>query len=483
MMERIRARAARRASGGGRTSQEFAVPLPLRGLFTRAKTAEMSNLYAAEMMNLRSNGLSLGMRPGVEWVSSPSQVLQRIPFEFAAAEGYVELQPGQAKFGLTTFIRSFNGQATTASISSNLIFADGLSMPFRFDGTTFHEGAWTTSTGVNQDQFDGVLAHHDRLFFWRTRGGDVEFYYGELGAVQGALTRFPLGRLGNVTGRIETMRSLTLDAGNNVNDVLAIFMTTGQILIYEGFDPGDADDWRLSVRVMAAPPMSGRTMTAVGSDVWMLTRQGIVSVADSVRSSVLAFVSDISQPVSSEIVALIEQGGTTWQMATAADGSMILINAIKDGAAKQFIYYLESKSWAMADIPAREFIGLGQELQITGFDGRLGTLKHGGSTEMITARWVTSWFRRGQMGGMHYLLPTILADGPLTIRVVLLSDLNGTGIDIAESEETVTIEPEEDEGGRVALSDVIQLDAVGQTFQLTIEVTAKWMELVSLQAA
>lgn len=483
-MRRYKKMRAARSSGGIGLSREFDVPLPLKGLFTRAKTAELSGLYAAELKNWRSNGTYLTTRPGLSWQGSPSPVRQRIPFEFASATGYIELRDTEARFGSLNYVRPFDGRATTAVISGHVIMADGLANPTLFNGEEFIEGNWTTGTNVDPKSFDGVLAHHDRLFFWKANGSDVEFYYGDIGAITGALTRFPLGRLGNITGRILTMRSLTINAGNDYDDVLAIFTTTGQIIVYSGLNPGDEDDWRLSARVQAAPPLSVRGFTQVGSDLWMMTRTGIVSVADSLQRSVLALVSTISEQIHSEIIRLVEAGSATWSLHTAPDGSMVIINRVSDMGAEQFILYMDSRTWATADMQVRDFHGIaGGDPQVTGLDGRLGTLVHSGTDEVISCRWVSSWFRLGRGGGLSYMLPTIIGKGPLTLRIVILSDENGTATDIAESEQTITIQPEESGGTTVSLSDVIALDAVGATYQLQLEVSASWMQFISLQAA
>jgi hypothetical protein len=61
------------------------------------------------------------------------------------------------------------------------------------------------------------------------------------------------------------MLTLTVDAGFNTNDVLCIATNTGDLVLYGGLDPGDADDWNLVARVKAAPPVSPRDAGAPGT--------------------------------------------------------------------------------------------------------------------------------------------------------------------------------------------------------------------------
>ena len=484
MRQRLAARAARRQQSGQASAREISIPLPLRGLFTKAKTAQVSNLFAAELMNLRSNGVSMVTRPAVEWATrGASQVMQRIPFEFGGASYYIELSPLEARAGGYSVDRAFNGRATWAHNSGNVLIADGLGLPIRFNGAGFTEAAFTATAGPNPADCDGIISHHDRIYLWKT-GGDLEFLVSrEVGAVQGEMSRYPLGRLGNITGSIHSMTSLTIDAGHGMNDVLCIITTSGHMILFEGLDPMDAEDWRLLGRIEGATPIGSRAFAQIGGDAWMLTAQGPISVGQAVRESVLALVSEVSQAISDEINALVESGPAEWQMFTARDGSMVVINRVANGEASQYVFYLDSKSWATMDVPARDWHNLGGKPQVTGFDGRLGRIWHTGRDETITARWVSSWFEAGGAASVKYVEPTIMAAGPMSVRVVVLSDNNDTAADIAEAEQTVTLEPEEGGASRVTLSQIIPTDASGKRFQITLEVTARWAEITGLLAA
>lgn len=481
-MRRQQAMRSRRQAQGGAIARETQIPLPLRGVLQQARGANVSNLYAAELVNWRSNGLSLVTRPGLDWQGDPSTVLQRIPYEFSGVPRYIELQPNEATCGAASFSRLFSGTAMSAAISSNVVIVDGFGNPVRFNGTDFSEAIFTTDTGADPRRLNGVVAHQDRLFFWNT--DEPDFYYAdEVGGIQGNLIRFPLSRLGNVTGKIVAMRSLTIDAGNDINDALAIFMSTGQIITYRGLDPGDAENWQQMNRVQASPPIGRDSFTQVGADVWMLTPNGVVSVSESLSSSTLALVSELSVTIAEEIKALVDADPTArWSLFTARDGSMVVINRTKNTSAQQFIYYPLSRSWATGTAAVRTFQNLGTSFSATGFDGRLGAFSTENGTELITARWVSSWFNVGRSASLCWIKPVIRAKGPLSVRLVVLTDRRDTAADIAESEQTITMEPEGDDGGIVTLDDLFTCDAEGESFQMTLEITATWAEIISVTA-
>jgi hypothetical protein len=470
--------------------REVTLPLPLRGLFAPSKSAEVNGMFAGELSNWQSDGVSIETRTPY-LVTTERTALQRVPYEFGASARYVLLTPEVAVAGGASLTRAFDGRASHAAISSQVVIADGLGDPFRYTGTSFEPCAFTfTVPDVDAASFDGVVAHQGRLYFWKSNG-DLEFYYGGVGAVTGPLERFPLGRLGSITGEMVAAVSLSVDAGQNTNDALCIFTSTGEIVVYGGSNPGDANDWNLITVVKASPPLGRDAFAKVGTDVWMITPMGVISIQKSISEGILALAGAVSAAISAEVLALVRAGQADWQMHTAADGSMVILNRVDAAGARQFCYLTNTKSWFTADYPARKWHNLGGRTEFTEFKtGPYGTalcrLDHSGtSEEPITARWVSSWFAAGWGSSIAYLRPTIIARAPLTVTFTVLSDHNETARDIAEAIQTVTLVPDDDAdpGGTVALNDIVACDAVGAEFQLQIEVTAPWAKIVSIKAA
>lgn len=480
MRRSAQARAQRSAGVGVGT--DIPVPLPLRGLFSEARRGEVAGFFAGELLNWESTGAALRIRPPVAILSEPSAVLRRIPFEFGADPRYIEIYADRAECGDASITRAFSASCAVAYISGQAVIADGLGVPVRFDGSAFHEMTIAPSTDIDPARFDGVIAHHDRLYFWES-GGDLDFYHSAtVGGVSGTFTRFPLGRLGNITGSIAALASLTIDAGHGMNDTLAVMTTTGEIVAYEGLNPADPQDWRLLTRVKAAAPIGNEGFARIGSDLWMMTATGLVSIMDSIRQGVLALVGNVSRPIAQDIMDAVEGEGGRWQIHAAADGARIIVNQITDARSRQWVFHVEGQAWSNTDYPAAGFHNLGGRTQMTMRDGALAEMRgQANPNELITARWVSSWFRLPRATALRLLHPTIISAGPVTLRVVVLSDHDGTAADISQSEQIVTVEPDRP-GARVALNERIACDAVGATFQLHIEVTAAWAEIVNLRA-
>lgn len=472
-------RAAARQSGA-HLSQEVEFPLPLRGVMSEVRSAEFSGLHAAELNNLRSDGSSI-LTPENYTVQSGAGI-GYVPFEFGNSTIPILVTSSGLSRNGVSYPVNMTEVPSFGYISSNAIMAIPNVGVIRYDGTAFSSAEYT-SGDITVSELDGFTAHQDRAFLW-SKGQGLDFYYGDVGAVTGPLTQFPLGRLGNITGTIKAIRSLTVDAGHGMNDVLAIFTSTGQIITYEGVDPGDALDWRQQARIKVAPVISENGFVEVGSDLWMLTGAGVVSVQGSLRQGSLALIDTITDTIQDDLVEKLAEGGN-WSMHLSADSRRVFINRVFNDVSSQYIFHTDSKSFSVGDYPARNWHNEGLITKFTTIAGDTATLSKAGTEKTFSCRWVSSWFRVPRGVGLTYIRPTILANGPLEVKVVILSDHDGTGVDIAESEQTVSIEPDDpaDVGGRVSLNEIIGVDAVGEVFQLRMEIAATWAQIVNMKVA
>lgn len=471
-----------RASAGARgAGREAGIPLPLKGAFSDAGEAETNGRYAAQLTNMRSTGLLLETVPAFTYESAAGAVTSRASFDFGLSPYLLAFEPLEIH-APTDYARTNAEYPSIATISSNLLIADGHGPAVRFDGTAITEAAFTVETSADPDDFDGIIAHHDIPYLWK-RGGPLEFYYGDIGAVTGALARFPLDRLGNISGGMHSMASFTLDAGHGMNDVLAIFTTTGDVVVYEGLDPGDEQDWRLSGRFRIAPPVGTRAFANVGGDLWILTKSGVVSLVTTIRQNAMALVSQVTRPVMQEIIEAMEQGGE-WQLHAAANSGMIIVNWLYGGAAKQWVYFPDSQAWASANYPARHWHNHLGNTEFTSLTGRLCQITYTrGAGEAMTAVLHSGWIRAGG-GGIAAIIPTIKAKGSLSVRLAVLSDHDETPADLDEAWQTVTLEPETDPTGgeTIRLGDEFGCDASGDVYQIRMEVTAPWAQIINLRA-
>jgi len=479
-VQRSRAAQAERNASRGQAS-EVPWPLPVRGLYSDAKSAEINGAMAEVLDNWKSNGISLEMRDGFG-LQGADAAMQHIIYEFGADPDYIKVFADKMSIGGSDYFATFSGDISHTTLSSNVMLADGINPILRCDGAQIIDAEITTDTGKLSSEFDGLFSHHDRIYAWDS--DELAFYYGDIGAVTGELTRFPLDRLGNLSGTVKIIHSMTYDASHGMNDILVVITSTGWIILYEGLDPGDINDWRLIGRVKTAAPVSKFAIQSFGSDLWMLTARGVVSLKESLSSGALALTSKIAQPISDLIIADVNayKDSSGWQMIARPDGTDVLLNVPTATGYKQYVFTIEVSAWSTSNYPARWWHDAFGRLEFTDTDGNLCRVQVGNDDGAeITATFYTSWVRIPRKSEIAYMIPTIIADGELTVKITVLSDHDDTPGDIAQSEQIIVIRPD-NPGSRVALNEVVGVGVTGRVFQARFEITGNNVSFENLIA-
>lgn len=164
-------------------------------------------------------------------------------------------------------------QFDDASGGARMGFVNGADAPQFFNGSAI--AAMTVSgTGLTVANLDGINVFKSRTYFWDSRTQD--FWYSEVGALGGTLTKFPLGRVHGTGGNLTFMATWTRDGGAGADDLAVFAMSSGDVLIYAGSNPGDAADWSLVGHFKVGAPLSIRGYQKVGGDLWVMTKGGYI---------------------------------------------------------------------------------------------------------------------------------------------------------------------------------------------------------------
>jgi hypothetical protein len=195
--------------------------------------------------------------------------------------------------GLPVLVRSGqnSGNYAAAQLSNaagNWLLAtnDAGDYVLRFDGTT-----WTT---LSADQITGpagtpvehghglsyVWKYRNRLFFIEV--GSMNAWYLGIDSIGGALLKIPLSGAASKGGHLICGFSWSLDAGDGISEKNCFMTNLGEILIFEGTDPGNAASWRQQGRYHISPPMGINAHLQVGGDVLIATVDGIVPLSQAI---------------------------------------------------------------------------------------------------------------------------------------------------------------------------------------------------------
>jgi len=165
-----------------------------------------------------------------------------------------------------------------------LIAANGAVAPVYYNGTAFADTVITGTSGVitlDPRTLVDVMDHKGRLFF--VQEDSLRVWFLAPFAIQGEAELLDLGPIFDKGGSIICQATWTLDGGSGADD-LAVFVTTqGQVAVYQGLDPSDANNWALVGVYDLGLPLSRRSLIKYGSDLVLLTTDGVVPLSQALK--------------------------------------------------------------------------------------------------------------------------------------------------------------------------------------------------------
>jgi len=221
-----------------------------------------------------------------------------------------------------------NGRAEHIEFNNvTVVVPSGANVPFSWNGSSASDLSITLSDSVNANTLTGVHAHKNRVYYWT--GTSQNFYYSAtVDTFTGNFTKFPVGLVGTFGGNIVMINTLTLDGGEGVDDLLCIIMTSGEVLLYSGSNPG-SDFSLVGTFRIAEPIAEKRAIAKLGGDVIVMTKEGYLPLSQVVRQDIVGNkAAAISEKIRGTVIAQVKATGTTtgWQIFVSPDGDKVIFN-------------------------------------------------------------------------------------------------------------------------------------------------------------
>lgn len=258
----------------------------------------------------------------------------------ACGTSFYDISAGGSGTLLKTGFSSDKWQS--ANFNSKMFFVNGVDIPQIYDGTTLADTAFT---GPTVTDIVGVNVFKNRLFFWLNN--DDAFYYGGLNSISGALTRFSLATVSQSGGDLITMATMSHDGGNGIQDLAVFILSSGEVIIYEGNDPGDATAWSLVGRYKISPPVNVRSVVRYGADAYITTNDDHVPLSQQLVALRVGTVPPRSK-ASGAVQQAVNEGSTLfgWQAIFYPKGRRLLFNVPnQDGTFYQHVYNVSTDAW------------------------------------------------------------------------------------------------------------------------------------------
>jgi len=411
------------------------VPAPIGGIDALMPLSAMEPKYAASMINWVPRTGWLELRGGYNawaqgFTTSPVNSLMQYrpplasPQLFAASGTEIW---DVSIYGVPTLAASgFGGDKFqyinfTPALGANYLLAvNGLNSNVQsWNGTIWAENVITGTSDI----FFNIHAFKRRV--WLIPNNSTKVYFLTTDAVQGAATALDLGSFMTRGGSVLAMGSWTLDGGNGPDDT-AIFVTTeGQIIQYKGTDPTNANMWALVGTFDLADPIGSRCLCKYGSDLFVITVQGILPI-----SQVLSF-----DPAASRSVAVTNRiqnllmtdaqsysGNFGWQLISFPQQGLLILNVpqVESNTQIQRVQNALTGAWtAFEGWNANCFELFNESLYFGDNNGNVN-LAYAGALDLVEpilydVKCAFNYFEQpGRLKHAKMIRPFLVADGTLT---------------------------------------------------------------------
>jgi hypothetical protein len=272
-------------------------------------------------------------------------------------------------------------------------------------------------TGVNSNTFINVNLFKNRLYF--TQKDTLNCWYLPVDSIGGLASPLYFGSIARNAGYLQAMGTWTLDAGQGADDYAVFVTSMGEVIVYNGTNPDNADTWQLKGVWQLGQTFSRRCFFKWSGDLLLLTQDGLVPLASALQSSRLDprinLTDKIYFPISQAASLYYAEFG--WQINYFAGENMLILNIPIPSGIEQYVMHTITKSWArFTNIQSYCWEVSGDADMHFGGNGFVGTfysaLSDDGNNISATAQQAYSYFdSAGQLKRFTLVRPILQSTG------------------------------------------------------------------------
>ncbi len=222
--------------------------------------------------------------------------------------------------------------------SDRVLLVNGVMAPSAFNGTL--TPLTITSGLTDPDELIGVTTFKGRAIYWKSESG---FYFCAVGGFQGEFSYYDVAPFSE--GVVKTIFTYSTDAGDGTDDMLVVLMDSGDALMYQGDDPGDALNWQQIAKYSMPPPISIRGDCGLVGDRVILTEQGWLNFNHVVKNG------NIPGGIGHKIIGLaketVENGVNLdkWEVHYIASKGLLVVCTEQEDAFTQQVMNVRTGAW------------------------------------------------------------------------------------------------------------------------------------------
>ncbi len=226
-----------------------------------------------------------------------------------------------------------------------LTIVNGFDQARQFNGSAWSIPAFT---GVDTSTLNIVTLYKSRLYF--IQKNSTYLYYGTTYGVAGALTQLDVGANMSYGGSLIALGIWTQQVYNGLLQFLVVVTSEGEVLFYQGSNPGDSTNWSLLGTAKLSAPLGGdRCVRQIGGDLAIMTTDGVVPasqaiVLDPAATDIKSLTAHIT-PTWLETVQDVPPATAGWQFMTFAARRMAIVHVPDPAGVYQFVMNTETQAW------------------------------------------------------------------------------------------------------------------------------------------
>lgn len=159
-----------------------------------------------------------------------------------------------------------------------LWICNGQDTPRYYNGTSWNTA---TITGVTPEDMVACVIHRSRI--WAVLKDSTKAAYLPLDSVQGAATVFDLGTYFQKGGYLQAIGTWSTDVNGGTNEFICFVSSYGEVAIFLIYDPTSATGFSYRGIANIGSPIGRRCLEKVGSDLVIITIDGVVPLSQVVN--------------------------------------------------------------------------------------------------------------------------------------------------------------------------------------------------------
>jgi hypothetical protein len=251
---------------------------------------------------------------GTQWLPVDDVDIYSLAYDAESAPFTVGQTLTGGTSGATATIERVTDNGTTGTLWLSAVtsgpFQDNETITDSATGSATANGASSLLiakiTGVDTSDLEFVWSFKNRLFF--IEGGTLSAWCLPVLSIAGTASKIDLGGVFKYGGALMFGGTYSRDAGSGLDDFCVFVTDNGEIAVYQGSDPTDADAWSLVGVYKVGRPLGKNAFFKAGGDLGIATDDGIVSVAQALASD-RAGQQPITYPIEEAWRAIVNERG------------------------------------------------------------------------------------------------------------------------------------------------------------------------------